>query len=69
MLIESEIFALKAEGNEIKRKKIPANITSKKCRNDKGLVSRLIVSIECKVPGGGGEGGRIRQHILLRGMK
>ena len=51
LLIESEIFALKAEGNEIKRKKIPANITSKKCRNDKGLVSRLIVSIECKFQG------------------
>ena len=47
---------MKAEGNERQREKKMLQISSKKCWNDKGLVSRLIVSIECKVPGGAGEG-------------
>ena len=54
LLIELEIFAMDAEGNEMKKKSL--QISAKKCWNDKGLVSRLIVSIECKVPGGAGEG-------------
>ena len=44
LLIELEIFAMGAEGNQIKKS---LQISPKKCRNDKGLVSRLIVSIEC----------------------
>ena len=51
LLIELEIFAKRAEGNEIKKS---LQISPKKYWNDKGLVSRLIVSIECEVPGGVG---------------